>query len=247
MKKIPKREYSQIRSILKKELDEFIVKYKRMPSKTEFMRRLRKIQLRMQSELLSATTTAFSSVYVTASLQVAQELGDKLRLTSIDQNAINVLSNKPVLRQSFAGLSQEVANKFQTLFEKAYQSEKGISRFKLQKEIQRVAEVSDHRAELIARTESAKISGTARYNQYKKRPEFNRFLFRHVGPNDSRTTETSKRIKERVGNGVTWDELYKIVTEESVKDFPTWIVDYTNLVSHFNSRHLPVKVGVLPE
>ena len=247
MKKIPKREYSQIRSILKKELDEFITKYKRMPSKREFMSRLRKIQLRMQSELLSATTTAFSSVYVTASLQVAQELGDKLKLTSIDQNAINVLSNKPVLRQSFAGLTQEVANKFQDLFEKAYQSDKGISRIKLQKEIQRIAEVSDHRAELIARTESIKISGTARFNQYHKRPEFNRFLFGWMGPDDSRTTETSKRIKARVGKGVTWDELYNIVSDESAKEFPTWVVDYNNLVSHWQSRHLPVKVGILPE
>lgn len=242
---VARTQYSQIRNLLEKELDEFVKQYKRMPSRSEFQKRIEKVRRGLSDELLSATQARMSALYARAARQTARELRTKLNLTRVDQNAILSLSRKPVLRQSFVGLSRVVSGKLQELFEEAYSDPKGISRYELSKKIARVAEVSDARARTIARTESAKISARARFTQYKKRDDFNDSLFRWVGPSDSRETDTSKRIKRRVGRGVTYDELFRIVSEESAKDFPTFVVEYENIVSHFNSRHTFLRVGTV--
>ena len=240
-----KREFTQVRSILKKEIDKFLKVYKRMPSRKELQNLILKIQRKLTTELNSAISNALKLVYVKTGITVARELGNKFIFDKIDYNALKVLQTQPVVRQSFAGLSQDISNKLQDLFDIIYNDPKGYSKKKLIDGVKSIAEVSDWRAELIARTETAKISNGARYVQYKKSPEFNNFIFKWIGPSDSRTTDTSKRIKNRVGNGVTYDELFKIVSEESIKDFPNWVVRYDAIVSHYNSRHSFVKVGVL--
>ena len=237
----------QVERMLKKELEKFLKDYKRMPSRKELLSRIRKIRRMLDEKLLSVSRKSFEIVYVTSALKVTRELGEKLVLSGVDENALNVLLNKPVLRQSFVGLSREVSNKFQEVFEKNYSLPYGLSRKKIQEEIIKVSDVARGRAELIARTESAKVSSAARRVQYMKSPDFNNFLFKHVGPNDARTTDLSKRIKRRVGKGVLWDDYVRIVMEESVKDFPEWVVDPSAPVSHYNSRHSFLCVGTLPE
>lgn len=214
-----------------------------MPSRAEFQARIRRVRSRLSDEMLSATQASMSALYVKAARRVSREMRTKLSLDTVDDNAVKALTRQPVLRQSFSKLSRLTAAKMQEVFEKAYQDPQGLSREAIAKELRKVAEISDSRARLIARTESAKISARARYTQYRKRPDFNESLFRWVGPSDHRETDTSKRIKRRVGRGVRWDVLVRIVQEESAKDFPTWTVDPESPVSHWNSRHTFVRVG----
>lgn len=110
------------------------------------------------------------------------------------------------------------------------------------KKIRDTLDVADFRAENIARTSTMKVSQAARITSYKKEPDFDNFLFIHQGPNDNRTTETSKRIKSRTNKGVSWENYVKIVTEESAKDFKDWTVDKNAPVSHYQSRHTFTRV-----
>ena len=103
--------------------------------------------------------------------------------------------------------------------------------------ITQLTNVSEFKAENIARIESSKVSSAARLTSYRKESDFDNFLFDHIGPNDVRTTPTSTRIKARTKGGVPWSEYVKIVIEESAKDFPTWTVNPDYPVSHWNSRH----------
>jgi hypothetical protein len=232
----------EISKTLKKEITLFLKQYKRMPTRTELMNRIRKIRALLHDRLLGVSRDRLERAYVLSALSTSKELGVRAELGSVDTYAIQRLMNKPILRQSFAGLTMKISSDLQDAFEKAYS--KGLNIQKLRKEIEKISGLASFRAETIARTEVGKISGAARLNQYRKRPNFNNFLFKHFGPDDARTTETSKRIKARIGReGVIWDDYLRIVQEESAKDFPEWRVDPEAPLSHYQSRHNFIKVG----
>lgn len=157
----------------------------------------------------------------------------------MDQNALVALSTQPVLAESFSNISNELTSGIQEIITTAYHTPKGMSFKNIQTEIQKLTNISDFRAETIARTEAGKVAAAARKNSYAKQKNFNEMRFFHIGPDDNRTTECSKEIKRRIGKeGVLWNDYVRIVTEVSAKYFPTWRVDPNAVLSHWNSRHI---------
>ncbi len=175
-------------------------------------------------------------------LKIGRQLKLKINFNTLDQNALIALSTQPVLYDSFSNLSNELSNSIQEIITTAYHTPKGMSFKAMQEKIKEITNVSDFRAETIARTEAGKVAAAARKNSYVKQPNFNEMKFIWIGPTDYRTTQCSKDIKRKVGKGVTYDELVRIVTEVSAKYFPTWRVDPNALQSHWNSRHIFIRV-----
>jgi len=234
--------FTKLADIIKNKIEGFIKKFKRKPTEAEISKEIGKINLELQSELKNSGSKLFKSTYIKAMDGVERDLGINISFGTVDENAINVLSNQKVLSKAYEGISTDLTSKLQNVITQAYHSPEGLSLKAIQDEIKDLTKVSDFKAEQISRTEMSRVSSAARKNSYQKEPDFPNFLFKWLGPSDRRTTQTSKNIKARTKNGVTYDELVKIVTEESAKEFPTWTVDKNSLVSHFSSRHSFVRV-----
>ena len=217
-------------------------KFKRKPTEQELSKIIKDINLKLNTELKEQSTHFFKKVYQSSQSKVSNQLKVKVGFDVVDQNALVALTNSKTLATSFSNISSKLTNSLQGIIREAYHTPQGLSFANIQEKIQQVANVTDFRAETIARTEAGKISSAARKVSYEKQKGFNDFKFKWIGPNDNRTTSTSSRIKRRVGKGVSYEKLVRIVTEESAKDFPTWTVDPNALMSHWNSRHIWVKV-----
>lgn len=239
-KKRPK--FSKLANVLKEQLDDFIKKYKRMPTQKELSLRIEKVRTELKKELHQASENLFKKMYTDATEEVEKEIGFNFAFGKRDEQAVKTLANQKVLSESFSGLSQQVAGKLQDILIDTYQSKDGINFQELQKRIAETAEIADSHAELIARTETSKVSAAARRNSYFQAYEEHELKFKHVGIQDNRTTRTCRAIRDRTKQGVSWQEYLSILKEESNKDFPDWTVDDEFPVAHFSCRHTFVAV-----
>jgi len=238
-----RRNFSQLEKLLKKQIEKFIKTYKRKPSEKELLKAIKKMDAELQQELLGATHGAFRKTYNAEVEKVGQELGVNIAFSQADQRALTTLMQQPVLYKAFAGLTNTLTAKVHDIIKEAYKNPtKELTVEKISDRIKDITNLADYRAENIARTETNKVSMAARRMSYKKEDPQDEFVYKWIGPDDYRTTPTSKRIVQRVGKGVGWDELVQIVKEESIKDFPTWHVNKDFPVSHWQSRHTFVRV-----
>ena len=229
--------FTKIADVIKRELNKFFNKFKRQPTEVEMSKALAKMNLEMTNEIRKATQTLFDKTYKNTLDQVGGELGINVTFDTIDENALEALLNKDTLTKAFEGLSADSSKRVNDIITDSFKTQGGLDPKEIQKRIKEISNVSDFKAETIARTEVGKVSSSARRVSFQKEDDFKDIKFKWIGPSDLRTTDTSKSIKTRTKGGVSYDELVKIVTEESAKEFPTWKVDKNALQSHFNSRH----------
>lgn len=234
--------FSKLSNTLKKEIENILGKFKKKPSEAELSRALGKVNLKLKRELVKTTDELFKKTYINEMGRVEKEMGINVLFDTIDENTISVLSSQDVLSKAYDGIASNLTNQLNGIIHDAYRDPKGLTVNQITDKIKDLTDISDSRAETIARTETAKVSSAARKNSYSKEESFDTFLFKWIGPNDSRTTDTSKRIKDRTKAGVSWEELVKIIEQESSRDFPEWSVDKNYPVSHYNSRHTFVKI-----
>jgi hypothetical protein len=234
--------FSKLSDTLKKEIDSFIKRFKRKPSETELRKAISQINLKLSKELSESTNKLFKQAYLKEIERVEKELGLNVIFGTVDENALTALNSQDVLSKAYSGISSNITTELNGIIQEAYRDPKGLSVKQITDKISDMAKVADFKAETIARTEMSKVSSAARKVSYSKEQDFDTFLFKWIGPNDNRTTDTSKRIKSRTINGVTWNELIGIVKEESSRDFPEWTVDKDFPISHYNSRHTFVKI-----
>jgi len=242
-----RKSFSNLSNKIKEEVEKFINTFKGKPTEAEISKAISKINLNLKAELDNSTKGLFESIYRSEVGKVEKEIGKNISFSHIDSSSLFVLSNQDVLSKAYYGLTDEITKNLNKIITQAYRNPKGLSLKQITNKIQDLVNISDFKAERIARTETSKVSSAARKNSYQKEEGFETFLFKHIGPNDNRTTSTSKRIKERTKAGVTFEEYIKILEEESVKDFPTWTVDKNAPVSHWNSRHSYVRTGSLTQ
>lgn len=234
--------FSDMSKVLKDKIEEFIKTFKKKPNEEELRKVIAKVNLSLKNELSKKTDGLFKTTYLRESEKIGKELGINITFDNIDRNAINVLTSQKVLTEAYNGIADELTTKLHGIINDAYRDPKGLSVKQITERIKETVDVSDFKAETIARTEISKVSSAARKNSYQKEEDFDTFKFKHIGPADNRTTDTSKRIKNRTKNGVNWSEYVKIVSEESTKDFPDWSVDKDFPTSHYNTRHTFVKL-----
>lgn len=233
--------FTKLADVIKREIDMFTKKFKRKPTEKELKREISKINNNLVKELEGSTSKLFKSTYKIEAGRIAGSLGVKMAFDKVDLNAVKVLSKQKVLSKAYKGIADNMTGKINNIITEAFKTPKGLSLEGIKDKIKDLTDVADFKAETIARTEIGKVSAAARKNTYQKEKDFDKFLFKHIGPNDNRTTETSKRIKKRVGKGVIWKEYVDIIKQESAKDFPKWIVKDDFPVSHYNSRHIFVR------
>jgi len=199
------------------------------------------IRTKLTRDLEIGAENALKKVYYDGMNDAEKQLGVNFTFDEVDKQSLNNLLNQKVLYDSFRGISTETSSKITKLLSDNLQSPKPLSRLAIHKEIKKISGLADGRAENIARTETAKAYAYARRNCYLKDDPQDQSDYLWIGPEDHRTTSTSKRIKRRVGKGVIWSELIKIIEEESMKDFPEWSVNKDFPVSHYQSRHTFIK------
>ena len=244
-----KKPYSELEKSMQTVLEDFIHTYKRRPSKRELDKLRQNLFTKIQGKIKQVTDREFTKIYKENVALLSKDLSIPLTINKIDTNALFLIKNNPILYRSFANMSTKLSNKVSDIIFDSYKDPKGIDLNKINDMIKKVSGVSSSIAETIARTETSRISNTARFISYKKDPRFNDFKFKWAGPpaSEPRTTSTCANIMRRTKNGVSWDKLVEIVTEESAKEFPKFNVDPVLLVAHWNCRHHAVRTGIIPK
>lgn len=94
-------------------------------------------------------------------------------------------------------------------------------------------ELTDYEAERIARTETTMIANKARELQYTEKHPESKYIW--IGPDDHRTTEICKTIKERQPNeGLSLDDLKKLIRDVAFEKGETQPRDW---LPHIGCRH----------
>lgn len=229
--------FTSLADTIKKEIEKFLKVFKKRPSETKMREAMARINFKLRGNIKNAADKMFKKIYNKEVIRVEKELGVNFTFDISDKGLLDRLKNQKVLASAYAGIANNLTTKINAVVKEAFIDPAGLTPQLLTERIKKVADVSDAKAELIARTESGKVAAAARRLSYKKEDREDSFKYIHLGPSDNRTTETSKRIKSRTKSGVSWDDYISIVTEESRKDYPTWKVNPDFPVSHFNSRH----------
>lgn len=235
--------FSRMSDTIKREIEKLIKGYRRKISEEELKKLMAQVNLKLQKNIKESTEKLFKDAYQREMMSVEKERGINLFFNTVDENALVALASQNVLSEAYSGISNELVNKLNEIIREAYREPEGLTIRKITEKIQDAVDISDFRSENIARTETSKISMAARKNSYAKEGDFEVAIFKHIGPDDNRTTDTSKRIKARTNEGVNWEEYVKIVEEESAKDFPEWTVNKDFPVSHYSSRHSFIRIG----
>jgi len=235
--------FTKLASTLRKKIDDALKALGRKPTEDDLQKVIREVNLNLQKQMHDSTNSLFKKSYEKEADKVFKELKVEGAFGVRDENALVALQNQSVLSDAFSNISSDLVVKVQDVITDAFRDPAGLSVGAITERIKNISDVADFQAERIARTEIGKVSSAARKVSYQKQEGFDTFKFRWIGPNDFRTTDTSKRIKSRTKSGVSYAELVKIVEEESAKDFPDWTVNKDAPQSHWNSRHIFLKLS----
>lgn len=232
---------TKLSKALKEEIRKLLKSGKKL-DKVSLDKILKDLKNKLDPEFQGHLKEYFEQTYKTELVKVGKELGMKIAFGEMDKNAISLLLGSNALSEAISSLQGDLAYKVRTILFDAYTKPEGLTEALIAERIKEVTDLADFRVNTIARTELSKVASAARLNSYRRESDFNEAKFKHIGPDDDRTTPTSKRIKKRTATGVPWETYVQIVTEESARDFPDWQVNPEAPVSHYNSRHVFVRV-----
>jgi len=234
--------FTKMADAIKSEIELFSKAYKRKPSEKELKGLIKKIKNTLNSELKETTRKFFEKTYLQGMDKVGRELGVNITFGAIDKNAIQALATQKILFDAYDGITKTLTDKINDILIQAYKTESGLNLTQITDKLQEAVRIRDSRAETIARTEMSKVSSAARRNSYKKEDPDDEFRYKHIGPNDNRTTVMSKEVKESTKNGVSWDNYVATITRVSQKHNPKWVVNSQYPITHPNTRHSFVRI-----
>ncbi|MFH7835146.1 MAG: phage minor head protein [Candidatus Aenigmatarchaeota archaeon] len=147
------------------------------------------------------------------------------------------LIKRLIFNRTFKGLSVEESNRLRRiLLRKIIRNEPLTD---IINELKDKIGIDFKQAETIARTEMHEIKNYLRYDVFRQEDKENKNKYKWIGPDDHRTTDICKRITERTKNGVSLEELKKIIKEEADKSIYDANRPFT---PHINCRHTFVRV-----
>jgi SPP1 gp7 family putative phage head morphogenesis protein len=212
---------------LEDELKELMdIDLKRKPSKAEMRKLIDKLTDKFGSRLKRMTKNQLEKAYKKAMESVEKELELNVIFGESDKNALEVLANSEPLTRAYTGMTHELSQKLNDVIETAYEEPELFTMDKIITAMKKASDEEEYRLARIARTETTKVSNLARANSYLKAGQEDA-LFKWVGPDDSRTTDICKEIKEKTKNGVKLAKLAELTN---------------NFLPHFQCRHTFVKV-----
>jgi hypothetical protein len=232
--KLPKEVEQKVNSSLEKELNEVLkelTKYQNKPSKAQLKKKVGDVMKLLEKRLNKKSSTFIKKIYEEAKALVDKETNLNLPFGEQDKNVIEHLKRHKGYRKSFDKMTKTLSDNIMEVIENAY-SNNNVAIGAITKELRGQFEQSESKLREIARTETSKISIAARKTQYDKTGyEYDYFW---IGPNDNRTGEDSKKIKELTKNGVSWDNLIKIMQKVAGDG---WEVDSIAPIPRPNTRH----------
>lgn len=235
---------AEFKSALEKELESMVKKIdlKKKPSEAELKALVADLTKNFDKRLKAKSANRIKAIYDKAVKSANRELGTNYKpTTEMDKNMIEALKRQPVFQKAFSDLSLSISKKLMNTIQEAYTKPK-FTIDNLVKDMKKELEASNGKLRTIARTESSRISISARKISYIKTGEFDNMLFKWVGPDDSRTGEDSKKIKKLTKQGVTWNELVNIIQKVANENNPNWIVDPDGPLPRPNTRHVPIRL-----
>lgn len=189
-----------------------------------------------------ATDRLFKQIYSEEMDRVGEQLGVNILFGAKDQNALEWLRTNPALLSAYSSLAEDTINDVHSIISDAFNNPEHLRIDSITDRIKEVSNVTSHRAEVIARTETGRVAAAARRISYQKEDDSDNFLYSHIGPKDHRTTSCCERISRRTSNGVSYNKYVEIMAEESAKDFPEWTVDKLAPQAHYQCRHTFVRI-----
>ncbi|MHC1583107.1 MAG: phage minor head protein [Methanosarcinales archaeon] len=162
------------------------------------------------SEFRRDWARAVSELYLSTKRRVARRLRQKMRFTAEDMDSLRLVTQGPILRRVYEGLSKVLSDKINERV-KEYFKHGDFER--LVREIKEVGNMTYSRADRIARTESGVVENLALANAYRESDPEGKRRYRWVSIPDERRTEWCKKISELTRHGVTLEELREIIKE----------------------------------
>lgn len=167
-------------------------------------------------------------------VELENKLKFKITFGEPDRNIIEAVSNNPNLTISLSKFEKIANNKINELIIEGLNQGAGIK--EITDSLKQVIDITESHAKTIARTETHTIQTMARDTSYSKINED--IKLKWIGPNDNRTTDICKNISARTKNGVSREELIKIIQEEAD---PTYYNPTRPFNAHYNCRHVQVR------
>ena len=136
---------------------------------------------------------------------------------------------------------QDIRETFEDLLEETLTQPQGWSLDSLSDDIaEEFPSLSPGEAETIARTESASVLNEAREEGYESRDDSTDYIYKWVGPDDSRTTPACEELKDLTnpdfgGSPVDMSTLKRLERDVQNKYFTR--LDYREHLIHPNERH----------
>lgn len=226
-----------LQTTLEKELEKILKRLdrKRKPSEEEFNKIVDDISKKLGTQAKKKSSTRLKTIYEKSMKETAKELDTQLTLNEKDKNVIEALKRDVVYQKAFKNLSENVSKRLKDVIEEAYADPKSFTINNIVDSMKEELEKTDNELRTIARTETSKISIAARKTSYDKTGVT--YKYKWVGPDDRRTSDVSKEIKKRTNNGVSWEELVRIIQEEATKKSSKWEVNPLAPIPHPNTRH----------
>lgn len=135
-------------------------------------------------------------------------------LDSYDWNVINYNLNNPYLWKAYRDLDIELSNRVNYIITEGIS--KSINPRLIRDTIMReMTDLTKNRVQTIIRTELHNIANISKEAQYRRIDANNEAKYKWLSVPDHRRTTYCTRISDRTRNGVSLDELKKIIREES--------------------------------
>lgn len=235
---IPPKDIKQVENALLNELEKLLKRFdtKTKPSKAELDKKIKETVKDFDKVVKTKSSSKLKAIYRKSMKDLGKDLGEDFTLSEVDKNVIEGLKREPVYQEAFTKMSDDLSDKLKESVIKAYDSEEGFTIDNLVSDMRESTEAVESRLRTIARTETTKISVASRKVQYDKTGATYKYF--HKGPNDKRTSQMSREIKQLTKNGVSWDEYVSIVTKVSNKYNPKWTINKEAPISHPNTRHI---------
>jgi len=147
-----------------------------------------------------------------------------------------VIENFDVVYEDIDGLTSSQIRELERLFKENLTQPQGWSLRSLADDIERTFGVDAAKAEVLARTEGARVLNKAKEEAYRAQDADETAKFKWIGPADHRTTDACEWLKKQTSDGVTMKRLEELVEEAADKFFPE--LDYRgDWVVHPSERH----------
>jgi hypothetical protein len=236
--KVDPKVEKEVEAALINELNKMLEKidFRRKVTEDELNKKVDSITREFKGSIMAKSSNKLKAIYQKIARDVSKQLNQQFSMTEKDKNIIEALKRQPVYQKAFDNITNKMSVRLKETIVKAYDNPEKFTIKNIVDEMRKDVEESEVHLQTIARTETSKIAVAARKTSYDKTGA--RYVYSHIGPNDDRTTQMSKKVVEMTKGGVDWDTYVNIIKRVSNEYNPGWEVNPEAPITHPNTRHI---------